>query len=239
MIGVCFSPRASFAKPSRGLTLVELSVSIAISALLILMFLDARVKDVRKAEILSEASWVSAVVDEAAKGLANAPNFAGVSASYLASLNTIPEPFTRHDYSANPNGEWKIYNGSGGRLYVGSKTYLDTGVGVQQESKVNQVLALTYTNIPSDVCSDLIVGFASSAMGRRAPLSAIIGSREILTDIPTLKWNLGAGVLLPNSDKEVIIKGSTDVDFDVAQLGKFCGAGDSLKSVTLLRFRSR
>ncbi len=239
MTGVCFSPRASFAKPSRGLTLVELSVSIAISALLILMFLDARVKDVRKAEILSEASWVSAVVDEAAKGLSNATDFSGVSAPYLASLNTIPEPFTRHDYSTNPSGEWKIYNGSGGRLYVASRDYLNTGFGVASAPNANQVLALTYTNIPNDVCSDLIVGFASSAIGRRASLSAIIGSKEILTAPPALKWNLGTGVLLPNNDKEVIIKGSTDVDLDVAQLGKFCGAGDSLKSVTLLRFRSR
>jgi hypothetical protein len=205
-------------KRQQGLTLIELSISIGVSALLVILFLEARVKDVQELEIKAEAVWVIEVMKDIREGLSNDANFSRVNDSLL-NVNSVPAAFF-----SMVGGAVAVSNGQGGQVHVAGRTL----------TLPDNALGLTYTHVSKDVCASLIAAFEGVALQKGMPLFGIIGSPSILSNVPTWNWNASTKSL-EVTGSDVALKSSPGKQLDVAATAKFCRSQISQKSITLIR----
>jgi prepilin-type N-terminal cleavage/methylation domain-containing protein len=204
-----------------GFTLLELSVSIGIMALLMVVAIEARVKELRDVQIGVESAWVIDAMKDVRDGLSNDASFARVSDSLL-NVNSVPLA-----YLTVTGASVVVGNGMGGRLHVASRNM----------ASANMALALTYTNVSREVCTHLVAGFEAMAKTKGAPLYAIVGSQAVLDDVPDLNWSVSDQTFAPvTTGRDVLLKKNPAAQLDVVTTAQFCRQmSPALKSITLIR----
>jgi prepilin-type N-terminal cleavage/methylation domain-containing protein len=203
----------------RGFTLLELSISIGITALLVVVIMEARVRELRDTQIGVEAAWVIDAMKDVRDGLSNDADFARVNDSML-NVNSVP-----HAYLTITGTTVTVHNGLGGDLHLASRNTAST----------NQALALTYTGVPKEVCVNLINALEAMSKTKGTPLYAIIGTPTgTATNVPAFGWNAAEQTFAPASG-DVLLKKNPAEQLDVVTTAQFCRNDPQLKSITLIR----
>jgi prepilin-type N-terminal cleavage/methylation domain-containing protein len=204
----------------RGFTLLELSVSIGIAALLMVVVMEARIKELHDAQVGAEASWVIDVMKDVRDNLANDVDYGGVSDSSL-NVGSLPRAYL----SVSPAGV-AVRNGLGGDVHLASRNM----------TSANRALALTYSGVTSDNCVSLVTAFESMSHMKGLPLYAIVGSvPSVKSTVPMMSWDVSKQTFVPVVADDVLLKKSPSEQLDVVATAQFCRKKTALKSITLVR----
>ncbi len=203
----------------QGFTLLELSISIGIMALLVVVAMQSRVKELREAQIGVEATWVIDTIKDMRDGLSNDADFARLNDSQL-NVNSVPKA-----YLTVTGAGVKVSNGMGGELHVASRNM----------ASANQALALTYTGVSKEVCVNLVAAFEAMAKTKGTPLYAMVGTPNgAITAVPDLGWDAVNQTFVPAAG-DVLLKKNPAGQLDVVTTAQFCRKAPRLKSLTLIR----
>jgi prepilin-type N-terminal cleavage/methylation domain-containing protein len=202
----------------KGLSLLEVSIAMAISGLFVVAYMESSVKDLQQMQVSAEASWIIDAVKNIQQGFNTEKSFASLKTPYLVSVNSIPR-----NYITGAGSETTVNNGSGGKLYV-------DGLTLGGDS----AMAMTYTGLSGDNCSSFITEIESIARQKSTPLYALIGSKTNVTSVPSVNWDSGNRWVVA-SGTDVALKKSPDTQLDVSTTAKFCRQSTSIKSITLIR----
>lgn len=204
----------------RGFSLLELSVSLVISAALVILTMRQMSEDLHQRHLENESKWVVGVIDNIQREFGISRDFSSLSDLTMGRFSAVPPAYL----DTRTAGVTTVTNGFSGRVHVGP---LSLGA-------TNNAYALTYTGISRDVCPRLAVLFHGQAKAG-VPLYAMVGTMGTATGIPTVAL-VGDDVTAPGHH---VLQASERAGLDMQLVGTFCDSagrsGDALRSMTLIR----
>jgi prepilin-type N-terminal cleavage/methylation domain-containing protein len=210
----------------RGLSLLELSISIAIAASVAILAIRKNLADLRAEQLRREGDWVAGVLSDIQDHLGNSADFTSLNDLRLGALKSVPPEYL----DKSINGTTKVVNGIGGSVHVGPLNLDGT----------NSSYALKYTGLSPSVCSNLAVMFYANAKARNVRLYGMVGSYDVAAKISAVGLINGEiNVTTP----DVVLQKTPDAGLDLSKVGEFCdgagvaGAASAAKprSLTLIR----
>lgn len=203
-----------------GLSLLELSISLAISSALVILTMRKMSADLHLEHLQNESKWVVGVLGDIQTELGSSRNYSSLSDLTLGRLTSVPKNYI----DKTSPGVTTVINGFSGRVRVGPLS-----LGGE-----NNAYALNYTSVSRDACVKLIALIYNNAKNG-VSLYAIVGSVGVTTAIPTIEL-VGGAVVAPGHK---ILQTSDDTGLDMLAVGNFCDSvgtsGDPLRSLTLIR----
>ncbi|MGY0195327.1 type 4 pilus major pilin [Leptothrix sp. BB-4] len=217
-------PRISFSKSQLGLSLLELSIALAIASVGVILALRKESADLQYKHLQYESAWVVGVLKdiESARGQ-NGDRYSKLTNLIFGTLNSIPPAYL----DTSVVGVTVVKNGFSGNVYVAPMS-LDG---------VENAYALTYTAVPRDVCAKFVMMLHTGA-NEAAPAFGIVGENGVSTQVPSVELGVLTGPKpAPTGMKVLKYAGQTDVKLN--NLADFCdvstAGANSLVSLTIIR----
>ncbi len=211
---------------NRGLSLLELSISLAIAASVAILAIKKNLADLRAEQLRREGDWVTGVMADIQEQLGNSVDFSSLNDLTLGALKSVPPEYLDKTVS----GVTMVINGVGGRVHVGPLNLDGT----------NSSYALKYTGLTPSICSNLAVMFHLNAKARNVRLYGMVGSYDAAAKMSDIELvNREISVVSP----DLVLQKSPDAGLDLSKVGEFCDSagvgGDAsaakLRSLTLIR----
>ncbi len=206
---------------NRGLSLLELSISLAIAASVATLAIRKNLADLREEQLRREGEWVAGVLADIQEHLGNSVDFTSLKDFTLGALKSVPPEYL----DKSVNGTTKVINGVGGSVHVGPLTLDGT----------NSSYALKYTGLSPSVCSNLAVMFHANARGRNVRLYGMVGSYDLAAKIPDI--GLVNGEIKVNTP-DVVLQKNPDSGLDLSKVGEFCDSAGTKGPVSAAKSRS-
>jgi len=203
------------------MSLLELSVSLAIGAVVVLLALRQQTETLRQTHMDNESKWVVAVMRDIAGQMTS--GYAKLSNLTLGAIRSVPPAYITQNV-----GSTTVVNGYGGQVTVAPLSLADT----------NNAYALTYTNIPQESCAQMVVLFNQAAKAISAPIFGIVGKQG--GNGPDLSHiGLDAAKNIRTDDGQVL-KPSADAGLAMDKVATFCQSGSVAdgqpRVLTLIRY---
>lgn len=216
-----------YSKYELGFTLLELSVSLAIASVLIVLQLRQASEDVRQQHLLAEGQWVAGMLGDIAQNFINSASYGALSDASMQSYRSVPPLYK----IKNADGTAAITNGFGGQVHVASLS-LNGG---------NDSYAVTYSGVPREACSQMVAILYKSSAAGGVPLFGIVGDVGVVNSVPTSIGLMGGGISLGSVGAgEQVLMASPEIGINMSQVGLFCDSASGstagrLSSLTIIR----
>lgn len=208
-----------------GLSLLELSISLAIASAVAVLLLRQQSEELRQVRLKTESQWVVGVLADIQQNKGSSANFASLSDYTLGTIRSVPAAYLKVDVTGTT-----VTNGFGGNVHVAP---LSLGGGT------SNAYALSYSSVPRDTCAKLVVSLHEFAKSD-APLYGIIGDTGVTSAVPTTIGMNADGTLFVSGSGQKVLKASSNAGLDMSAVGEFCdsanGSSNLLRSLTLIRW---
>ena len=203
-----------------GLSLLELSVALAIGAVVVLLEFRQQIQTARLARLETESKWVAAVMRDIASQMTS--GYAKLSNLTLGAIRSVPPAYITQNV-----GSTTVVNGFGGQVTVAPLSLADA----------NNAYALTYTNIPQESCAQMVVLFSKAGDAITAPIFGIVGKTG--GSGPDLsRIGLDAAKNIRTDDGQVLKLSTNSLAMD--KVATFCQSGSVAdgqpRVLTLIRY---
>ena len=210
-------------RAQNGISLLELSISLALSAMVALLLLRQQSDDIRYAHLKTESRWVVGVLADIQQNKGSSPNFASLSDYTLGAIRSVPAAYLTVDVTGTT-----VVNGFGGNVHVGP---LSLGGGS------SNAYALNYTSVPRDVCARLVVLINETAKAD-APLYGMVGDMGVTPGVPSTIGLNADGSVFASGLNQKVLKSLSSAELNMETVGEFCNSDSTkpLRSLTLIRW---
>jgi prepilin-type N-terminal cleavage/methylation domain-containing protein len=210
-----------------GLSLLELSVALAIGAVVVLLEFRQQIQNARLARLDAESKWVVAVMRDIPAQMTDG-NYAKLSNLTLGAIRSVPPGYL----DAKVAGITTVVNGFGGAVTVAP---LSLGGGL------NNAYALTYTNISQESCAQMVALFSKAGDAITAPIFGIVGKTgDSGPDLSHIGLDVtGKNIVLSSADDGQVLKLSTN-NLAMDKVAAFCQSASAAvgqpRVLTLIRY---
>ena len=208
-----------------GLSLLELSVAMAIGAVVVLLQLRQQTEALHLARMDNESKWVAAVLKDIPGQMTGANNYGQLSNLTLGAIRSVPPGYL----DAKVAGITTVVNGFGGAVTVAP---LSLGGGL------NNAYALTYTNISQESCAQMVVLFSKAADAIGTSISGVVGKQGGIG--PNLNLIRADAKQNINSDDGEVLKSSSTAGLSMGTVATFCQSASVAvgepRALTLIRY---
>jgi PilS N terminal len=214
-------------KSNKGLSLLELAISLAIAASVAILAIKKNLADLRTEQLRREGDWVAGVLKDIQDHLGSSADFTSLNDLTLGALKSVPPAYL----DKSVLGTTKVINGIGGSVHVASLNI----------SGANDSYVLKYTGVSRSICSNLAVTFYANAKALNVRLYGMVGSYDSTKTIPGMA--LSNGQISAANSGTVVLQSSPDAGLNMEKVGEFCnsaGVGTAAnlampRSLTLIR----
>jgi prepilin-type N-terminal cleavage/methylation domain-containing protein len=181
----------------RGYSIIELSIALAILAVIIiggLLGVQSILRNNRTNDLLKNLPLIMASAEKITNSAPSLTAANGVSTANLAALNVFPPNLVNGGTVNNEHGGTTQLEGNTGPLVAGGQTVAPAGGS----------FVLTYSGIPTQSCADVVVGIAPLALvvgvttgttsGNVTPVAGIVKSLPVGTATGVIDLGTLAGV---------------------------------------------
>jgi len=205
-----------------GMSLLELSVSLAIGAVVVLLALRQQTETLRQTHMDNESKWVAAVMRDIAIQMSG--NYAKLSNLTLGAIRSVPPAYINKEVV----GTTTVVNGYGGQVTVAP---LSLG------GDLNNAYALTYTNISQESCAQMVALFSKAGDAITTSIFGIVGKQG--GSGPDLSHiGLDAAKNISTDDGQVLKLSTNSLAMD--KVAAFCQSGSVAdgqpRVLTLIRY---
>jgi len=203
------------------MSLLELSVSLAIGAVVVLLALRQQTETLRQTHMDNESKWVVAVMRDIAGQMTS--GYAKLSNLTLGAIRSVPPAYITQNV-----GSTTVVNGYGGQVTVAP---LSLG------GDLNNAYALTYTNISQESCAQMVALFSKAGDAITTSIFGIVGKQG--GSGPDLSHiGLDAAKNISTDDGQVLKLSTNSLAMD--KVAAFCQSGSVAdgqpRVLTLIRY---
>ena len=209
-----------------GLSLLELSVTLAIGGVLVLLQMRQQTEALRLAQMDNESKWVAAVMSDIPIQIGSS-NYAKLDNFTLGAIRSVPPAFLHPNVLGTT-----VDNGFGGQVTVAPLSLAGP----------NNAYALTYTNIPQQSCAQMVAFFSKAGDAIGKPIFGIVGKTGGDPSLDNIGVDLAEKniVLKKTVAEQKVLKPSSTAGLAMDQVASFCKseivAGGQPRALTLIRY---
>jgi PilS N terminal len=204
-----------------GLSLLELSISLAIASAAVILALKKSVEELHDKSVQKEGKWVVEALRGLGQHKGSSSDYSNMTDLTMGTITAVPKAYL----DTTVMGVTKIRNGFGGTVHVGP---LSLG-------GVNNAYALNFTAIPRESCPKLIMAMYFNSIDV-APLFGLVGHVGQTAAVPAISL---AGNKLVATGATVLLHPDQGEGPDLSVVAKFCNSvgasSNALRSLTLVR----
>lgn len=204
----------------RGLSLLEVSLALAIGAVFVVWQLQQRSEELKEQHLSNESGWLAGVSSDLLQELGNAGSYTNVSTLTFGQLRSVPSAYLNKSPDSTV-----VTNGFGGDVEL-------TSVGL---SSAGDAYVLSYSGVPRMSCAKFLLFLEQSHTARGVSLYAIFGaatSGKSLNNLANAFALDGRGAVVRTSAAVTDLAGgsvtlsplkaSPDKGLDLSKVAPFC-----------------